>query len=118
MLTHCYNRGIADDPDIPDHPVQNAEQIGRGHQRISGHAEMPGFGWAAPVSPTAGFLTARGRVPRGDDLSIANRASGLRARQIQTGVAKQYRYIELLDRRARPRCRPPRTPRSCADRLR
>ena len=100
VLAHCDNRGIADDPDVPNHPVQNAEQIGRGHQRISNDPEMPGFGLESSGEPDRGIAGARkSEFPQKVDLIDRKPCIRVAERgKIQTGVAKQSRHIKLLDR--------------------
>jgi hypothetical protein len=99
-LAHCDNCGVADDPDVPNHPVQNAEQIWRGHQRISNDPEMPGFGLDSSDESDRGIAGARkSELPQKVDL--IDRKPSIRVAErgkIQTGVAKQSRHIKLLDR--------------------
>ena len=100
VLAHCDNRGIADNTDVPDHPLQNAEQIGRRHQRISNDPEMPGFGLDSSGEPDRGIAGARkSEFPQKvDPIDRKSRIRVAERGKIQTGVAKQSRHIKLFDR--------------------
>jgi hypothetical protein len=99
-LAHCDHRGVTDDPDVPNHPVQNAEQVGRRHQRISNDPEVPGFGLDSSDGPDRGIAGARkSELPQKVDL--IDREPRIRVAErgkIQAGVPKQSWHIKLLDR--------------------